>query len=194
MTGRLLAAHIYDLLANDACLPPYLDEDDTIVHGTGKPCGQPFETHSLPMIRREEQPWPADFCRAVVTMGKWSRSQIGFGQDRASWTFVIGIFTRSTVIDTLGVISQGQEVGGDLWAFEIYDHVIRILGQRSSASRFGCPSDILIGDMHQESDVSPIGFQEGLRAWRILTRFRWLVISRGTRVAAPACCDEPVVV
>jgi hypothetical protein len=183
-TARAMAALIYDLLAGDACLPAYLDENPLVTHGTGAMCGQPIETHESLPVRREKQGWPGDFCDAIVTFGRFSRSPIGpFGLDRSkeAFTFVVGIYVKSTVDDENGVSSPG-----DLWALDIYDHVIRILGREKI--RLPCPSDLLVAYTEHVGDVRELDWDEERRAWVILTRFRWYVVGRGLRVPAEECC------
>jgi len=191
MNGRALVATIHDLLTADVCLAPYLDPLDALVtHGGEDPCGQPFEVHALERIRREEQGSPGDFCRAVVTFGRFSRTPFFNQNDRSreSWTFVIGIFVRSTVTSDDGATSVG-----DTWALDMYDHVVRILGNGPLAeNRPECPADFLVARMQHEGDVSPLGWQEDLRAWRILTRFRWFTIGSGLRIPASDCCEPEI--
>lgn len=189
MTVRHLVAVVHDLLAADACLGPYLDEDTITIHGGADVCGQPFETHKLPAIRREQQPWPGDFCKAVVTFGRFSHFRDTFAnrrdRSRAGWTFVIGIFVKSTVMP--------EELPGDTWAYDIYDHVLRILADDRPEDRLPCGSEILIARKDHEGDMLPLHFDGEIQAWKILTRFRWLVIGGTTRIPAPGCCDEVLV-
>jgi hypothetical protein len=190
MTGRALVATIYDLLTNDPCLAPYLDPaDELVTHGGEDPCGQPFEVHALERIRRAEQGSPGDFCRAVVTFGGFSRTPFfGFNdRSRETWSFIVGIFVRSTVTGDDGTISVG-----DTWALDMYDHVVRILGWGPlPANRPECPAEFLVARMAHVGDTSPLSFQEDLRAWRILTRFSWITIGEGLRIPAADCCGEP---
>jgi hypothetical protein len=46
----------------------------------------------------------------------------------------------------------------------------------------------------QEPDPDPLQFIADLRAWRILARFRWLVIGPSLRIPAETCCESQLVI
>jgi hypothetical protein len=83
MSARAITATIYDMLADDVCLPEYLDTDSVTVHGSEDWCDQPLNTHDHPPIRREDQGWPGDFKRAIVTFGRVGRSR--YASKRPGW-------------------------------------------------------------------------------------------------------------
>lgn len=183
--SRNLAAIVYDDLMNDVCLANFLDTEHLTVHGTDTSCDMPINVHSARPVRREAQGWPGDFDRAVVTFGRFSRSP--FSPDNAkwfeSWTFVISIFVRETVRD-----EQGDPIStGDLWALDIYDIILRVLAWTNSQQ--ACGSEVFVAQREHEGDIIELSYNEQLGAWQISTRFRWTVISRGTRAGVPECCS-----
>lgn len=187
MSARALSAIIYDTLVDDICLGDYLDTPGTTTHGSEDWCDEPLNTHQRPPIRREDQGWPGDFSRAVVTFGRigrspWSDSKVGWVE---SWTFVIGIWVRQTVTS-----NEGERSPGDLWAMDIYDSVVRALGWDQRGLAQDCRNGlILVARRRHVGDIVPLTFNEDLGAWEIQTRFRWAAVSRGLIAPQPpACC------
>lgn len=180
---RELAAIVGDKLAGDPCLADYLDDPNIILrHGTAYPCTQPAEAHNSQPIRREQQTWPSDFCNAVVTFGQFSRSPaVLLPGPRSSWTFRVGIFVHDVVrVD-------GVDYQGDLWCLDIYAMVIRILEWEKE--RRSCTDQVLVVEQFHEGDQIPHEWYPPLRAWRIVTRFRWNVIQRGILPpSVSGCC------
>jgi hypothetical protein len=187
MAARELAALVRDRLLADPCLAPYLETEAIVVHGTDAACGQPLESHPSPGIRREEQGWPGDFRRCVVTFGRFSRSPVpGIGLDRSreTWTFVISGFARSTVKDENGV-----EQPGDLWLMDVYDIVTRIMTTHPGTDAQACAgAPVLVAWREHSGDVRELGWDEALGAWVFQTRFRWWAIGPGVRPKASPCC------
>jgi hypothetical protein len=191
MSARAIIATIYDLLADDVCLASgYLEPADaTTIHGSEDFCDMPLNSHFGRPIRREEQGWPGDFTRAVVTFGRLSRSPRSINQRPwiESWTFVVGVWVRQTPKDEMNVPSPG-----DLWALDIYDMVVRILGWQAGGAALplecGEGGMILVPHREHVGDVVDLHFNDKLAAWEIQTRFRWTVISRGLVPPIPDVC------
>jgi hypothetical protein len=188
MSARALTSLIGDMLAADVCLADYLDTPSTTTHGSEDWCDQPVNQHGHPQIRRELQGWPGDFKRAIVTYGRLGRSF--FTVDKKpwveSWTFVVGLWSRQTVI-----ANDGERSPGDLWLLDMYDSVVRILGWEKGANGLVDCDDplVLIARKEHVGNIVDLTFNESLGCWELQTRFRWIVISRGLTVPVPSCCE-----
>lgn len=167
----------------DVCLGDLLDPWDRAVTHGARYCDQPqTQDQGLP-IRRSENPWDADFSKAIVTFGGFSRSP--FGPEYVRWeeqvSFRVGIYTQRAVVTATG----GLE-GGDLHAWEIYENVIRILGWGGNPS---CPLEgIRVLRTDHDGDVTPLVFDKERGIWTLVTQFRWIVLSRGLRAGVRGCC------
>lgn len=186
MSGRDISAHIYDALTLDLCMGDYLEPPGTTTHGSEEHCDQPVNQHVSRPVRREEQGWPGDFNRAVVTFGRLSRSPFAFNRVKwaESWTFVVGIWVRQTVVD-----DDGERSPGDLWAQDIYANVVRALAWTKGNADLDCTGRFLVFERNHEGDIVPLHYNSDLGAWEIQTRFRWGIVSRGLIAPVPACCE-----
>jgi hypothetical protein len=190
MSGRAIYASIVDTLEADSCLMELLDTPiQTIGHGSSDVCDQPAETEITRPIRRESQGWPADFQRAIVTIGRLGASP--FATETAkwleSWTFVVSIFVRESPLT-----DDGDALGtGDMYALDIYQEVRRLLAW--AKTQVVCPNEIAVLRKWHEGDIIELSFNEKDRLWQIATRFRWDVVSRGLEAMAEVCnpCPDP---
>lgn len=182
MSGRLLWISTMQALYDDPCLLPLLDREEDTSHGSLAFCDEPESTHSGRPIRREQQGWPGDFSRAVVTVGRLSRAPAAFTRRPwlESWSFVVSVFCRETI-----KLDNGSSGGaGDLWCQDIRDHVARILGWNADLGST-CEQGFAVLTRRHETTVLPINYNEKQRHWTAQDRFRWLVLSRG--LEAPVC-------
>src|SRR3990172_310010 len=124
MSGRLIAAVVYDRLANDPCLVDYLDAEVLALHGSADDCDMPLNSDLSIGVRREQQGWPSDFHRCVLTFGRFGRSTAldGHAPWLEDWTFVVSGFARQTV-----TANDGTRSGGDLWLLDAWDQGVRLL-------------------------------------------------------------------
>ena len=77
--------------------------------------------------------------------------------------------------------------GGDLWAMDIYHHVVRILGwDQTPPPGQPCGPDFLVMRRRHVGDSLPLSWIDEHQWWQIGTRFSWWVLSRGL-VAPPPC-------
>lgn len=190
-TGHGLLAVIYDALVADACLGPLLDIEKHVTHGTADWCDEPTNTHLLPAIRRSQMGQPGHFEKAVVTFGIMGKNPFQGGNNRPhleDWIIKADVFVRSPVVEAPTAGSPAIPIGdGDVRALEIYQHVVRILGWDQTPPPFQtCGPDFLVMIRRHIADSLPLGWNEDHRWWRIGTRFRWTVLSRGL-VAPPPC-------
>lgn len=191
MSGRAIMAQVYDTLRGDTCLTALLDtEGQTVGHGTAEACDQPAETEIMRSVRRESQGWPADFQRAIVTVGRLTRSPFSVETVKwlESWSFVVSIFVRESPLS-----DDGHALGaGDLYALDIHDQVVRLLAWLKT--QIDCPSEIGVLRKWHEGDIIELSYNEKDRLWQIASRFRWDVVSRGLEVMAEVCnpCPDPV--
>jgi hypothetical protein len=182
MTGRDLGAVIYDLLHNDPCLLPLLDTEADTLHGSDALCDEHQSSHAGRPIRREQQQWPSDFSRAIVTFGRFARAPYSPSNRPwlENWTFVVSIYVQQQII-----LDDGSNGGaGDLWMRDIYDHVVRILGWRGGPA-IDCNAPFQLHARSHVGEVREENFHSDHRYWNHQTRFRWLLLSRG--LVAPVC-------
>jgi hypothetical protein len=182
-TGRDLSAAIYDLLANDPCLGYFLDTKEApLAHGSTALCDEHESYHVGRPIRREQQRWPSDFSRAIITFGRFARAPYSPGNRPwlENWTFVVSIFVQEQV-----VLDDGTNVGaGDLWMRDIYDHVVRVLGW-NPGTPIGCGAPFRLLSRGHVGPAREENFNTDQRYWNLSTRFRWILVSRG--IVAPVC-------
>lgn len=193
MSARLLWVSIMQALYDSPCgLLEMLDREVDTSHGSLAFCDEPESTHAGRPIRREQQAWPADFSRAVVTVGRMSRSPRAFTSRPwlESWTFVVSGFAREEI-----KLDDGTSGGpGDLWLADIYDKVVKISGgwyDELALDPAGCEAGFAVMLRRHEADPLPLQFngQAGdHRFWWFQSRFRWLVLSRGTVVVDCVPC------
>jgi hypothetical protein len=190
MSARLLWISAMQALYDSPCgLLPLLDREVDGEHGSDAFCDEPRSTHAGRPIRREEQGWPSDFSRAVVTVGRLSRSPRSFTSRPwlESWTLVASGFAREEISLDSG-LSGGP---GDLWLADIYDKVVKILGgwyDEALLDPAGCAAGFAVMQRRHDSDVLPLQFNDDHRFWWFQARFRWLVLSAGTVVVECQPC------
>lgn len=181
-TGRDLSAVIYDMLASDACLMPLLDSETTVAHGSPALCDEHESSHPGRPIRREQQRWPSDFSRAIVTFGRFNQAPVAPGHRGwlETWTFVVSIYVQEQV-----TLDDGSNGGaGDLWLRDIKSHVIRRLGWEPGPA-IDCGAQFRLLRRAHFGTVREENFDTDHRYWNFSTRFRWFLLSRGT--VAPVC-------
>ena len=184
-TGRGLVTIVVDALASDPCLAPLLDVEERVDHGTEDWCDETANWHELPAVRREEMGWPGHVTRAVITVGRFGKIPFRGGIIRPNleeWIFGVNIFTRSEIKR-----DDGTDAGaGDLWAMDIYHHVVRILGwDQSPPVGQECGPDFLVMRRRHIGDALPLSWIDDRRWWQIGTRFSWWVLSRGLVIPPP---------
>lgn len=180
---RALRMAVYDALHLDACLPGLLDaEDRAVTHGS-RFCDQPPFTDAGWPIRRSENAWDADFTRAIVTFGAFSRSPMGpeIVRWEEQWSFRVGMYAHRRV-----TTEEGGLEGGDLHVEDIYDHVVRILAWGGNPP---CPIEgIRVLRTDHDGDVTSVFYDTERSVWTLVTQFRWIVLSRGLKAGVPGCC------
>lgn len=178
MSGRAIAATVYDMLSGDACLGELLDTRGALTQqGSMDYCDQPPTSHEGRPIRRFEQGWPSGFERAVVAFGGFSRAP--FSVDTVhwleSWSFRAGVWCQKTVTD-----NSGGTHAGDLWAEDIHNHVVRILGWDQLRAPAVCTAqDVIVMQRNQDGDVTDLTWDAEHGYWMHVSQFRWVVVSRG---------------
>lgn len=180
---RALIAAVYDALRDDVCLAELLDPWDRAVTHGAEFCDQPPTADAGLPIRRATQAWDADFTRAIVTFGGFSRSPVApeYVRWEEQWSFRVGIYAHRTV-EAVG----GGETAGDLHVWDIHDHVVRILAWGGNPP---CPTPgIRVLRTDHDGDVTPITWDTERGFWTLTTQFRWIVLSRGLRAGVPTGC------
>jgi hypothetical protein len=189
--GRDLAAIIYDRLTTDECLNGLLDELG-VSHGTDPAfCDEPTNSETARPVRREQQGWPSDFTKAVITFGRFQKAPAFDGRTPwvEDWFFVVSVFARELILG-----ADGTALGaGDLWALDIHDHVVRIIGWsipgRGGAvapnAGIACDGSFVVANRVHVNDGLPLNWDNTHHFWQIQARFRWTVIGRG--LVAPIC-------
>lgn len=181
MTREMISV-IYDAITNDPCIMPLLDDADPTQHGSADFCDQPITSHQGRPVRRYEQGWPGDFQHCVVCFGRFAKSPYSINTPRwmEAWTFLAGVWVIQTVSN-----DEGQSSTGDLWAADVHDHLVRILGWQQTPQP--CAADIIILRRDHTGDVTPLSFDNEKGVWWWVAQFNWLVVSRGLQVPAEAC-------